>query len=393
MKSNAIKLFGKKKWVIYSIALFVGAAMGIITPIATTHMTKHGESNIWIGLVSSSLYFFIALGSMYGDRKMRGKDMGPFMVTGLLFTGLGSILFPLLNNQYLWLIFMSVMGVGISFNLMGVQTALHKLSEDKNRAMVSGIYSLCFALGFVISSVFGPMLYEYNEKIPFIFSAACLVLGAALILFMLKGMLVIPSYPEEKVLKKIMLPLYGAFTYGFSETTLVSLYPMFLLNQNIDLSQIGYALGIFVVGSMIGAVPVTYLADKIGREKCLMVTLFVSMLAILGITLFSDFASKLIFSFIAGFAVGPIYPLTLALSVQNLNEKELPSGTALFNVSYGFGSTAGPFLSALIMGVFGNDYIFSLCLLLFFVLIVGMFTMKQNANQLKYEGENRDGAI
>lgn len=375
------QLFCEKKWVIYSIAFLVGAAMGIISPLATTHMLKHGAGNLWIGTVSSSFFLFLALGSIYAGQKMRGKDISLLIISGLLFTSLCSIVFPLINHPIIWLGLMSMMGIGISFNLVGLQTALHKLTEDRTRAVVSGIYTLCYALGLVVSAVAGPIIYESNEWLPFSLSGICLVLGASLIYTMLKGVLVLPAFSEEKVFRKILVPLYGVFAYGFSETTLVSLYPMFLLHQNIDLHQVGYGLGIFVIGSIIGAVPVTYLADKLGRDKTLAFCLVISIIAILGIILYSSFTIKLIFSFIAGFTIGPVYPLTLALSVQNLSEKELPSGTSLFNVSYGFGSAAGPFLSSLVMGAFGNNYIFSLCLLLFVSLLIRMVAFKKESSK------------
>lgn len=367
--------------------------MGIITPLATTHMSKQGVGPIGIGIISSSFFFALVLGSILGDRKMRGKDLTQPIITGLLMTALCAVFFPLVGNPLLWLTLMFTMGIGISFNLVGIQTALHQLSHDQNRAMVSGVYTLCYAFGFVISSVVGPMIYERNANIPFNLSAFSLVLGAFLIFFLLKGTMVISPHPEEKVFTKILVPLFGAFAYGFSETTLVSLYPLYLLSQNIDLSQIGYALGIFVLGSLVGAVPVTYLGDKMGREKSMILSLVISIFAIVGIILFEGLLGKLVFSFIAGFTVGPIYPLTLAMSVQNLSAKELPSGTALFNMSYGLGSAAGPFLSSLVMGIFGNAYIFSLCLFLFTLLLIGMIVRKHSSSQFIYGGENQDGII
>ena len=393
MENKTGKLFGNKKWVIYCIALLVGGAMGIITPLATTHMSKHGVGPIWIGIISSSFFFALVLGSIFGDRKMRGRDLTQPIITGLLMTALCDLFFPLVGNPFLWLTLMFIMGIGDSFNLVGIQTALHQLSHYQNRAMVSGIYTVCYALGFAISSVVGPMIYELNDSIPFNLSAFSLMLGAFLIYFLLKGVMVIAPHSEEKVFTKILMPLFGVFTYGFSETTLVSLYPLYLLNHNIDLSHIGYALGIFVLGGLVGAVPITYLGDKLGREKSLIVSLVISIFAIFGIILFDGLLGKLVFSFIAGFTVGPIYPLTLAMSVQHLSKKEMPSGTALFNVSYGLGSAAGPVLSSIVMGTFGNHYIFSLCLFLFALLLIGMITRRNSSSQFIYGGENQDGII
>ncbi|AWC34061.1 MFS transporter [Bacillus cytotoxicus] len=380
MREKYSRFFDEKKWLIYGIALFIGVAMGMISPLATTHMVHHHIGNIGVGAVSSSFFLFIALGSLYLDRKMRGKDIHFTIVIGLLCASVGSVLFPFVTSVFLWFLLMSIMGMGISFNLVGIQTGLQKVTKEDIRAAVSGLYTFSFAMGLVVSSVFGPIMYQYKAWLPFLIGSMSLGMGALLIYSKLKGFFLLAAYPEEKVMSRIKLPLLGAFTYGFSETTLITLYPMFLLSQSFNLSEIGYALGVFVVGGIIGAIPITYAADKIGRGKCLAICLFIAIFVVLGILVYDDLVSKLIFSFLAGFAIGPLYPLTWALSIQRLNERELPSGTALFNITYGLGSTIGPFLSAVIMRVLGNEHIFSLCLLLFIVLLIWVVTMKKDTN-------------
>ena len=323
MKNKLLIIIGQRKWIIYLIALFVGFSMGTIVPLATTHMTQLNTSNIWIGIISSSFFLLMAFGSIYVDRNIRGKDVTNSIVIGLLLTAGCAVVFPLFNSYLIWLLLMSLMGLGISLNLVGMQTAMHSLSGQETRAVVSGIYSFCFAIGFVLSAVSGPVLYEIEEWIPFMIASFALLFSSLFIYVKLKGVLIIPSYPEEKVFHRVKLPLAGAFTYGFVETTVISLYPLFLILQGFEITKIGYALGFFIVGSIIGTIPITYLADRIGREKCFSISVFMSIIAIVGVMTFTDFTGILIFSFVCGFVVGPLYPLTLALTVQDLNEREL----------------------------------------------------------------------
>ncbi|GAE87149.1 MFS transporter [Acetivibrio straminisolvens] len=386
------KLVDKNKWVMYCVSLMIGLAMGIINPLATTHMARNNAGDILVGIISSTYFLFMAIGSVYVYKKQRGRDLRMLMIFALAMAAVSSVIFPLFTNFILWFLLMSLMGTGISLNMVGIQTAMHKVTDSENKALVSGIYSFCFAFGFVLSAVIGPAVYENISWMAFLMGSLGLCIAAFLVYFRLKNLLVIPENDGEKteereVFSKITLALLGAFAYGFSETTLVSLYPLFMSRLNYSSVQSGYALGIFIVGSIIGTIPVSYLADRIGRKKCLTLVISVSLIPIVGIMVFDNFIAKMIFSFVAGFTVGPIYPLSLALSVQDLTGKELISGTAFFTFAYGIGSTTGPFLSSVAMRYLGNKYIFSITLLFFVSMLLYMIG---ESIRLRKKAKNED---
>ncbi|WP_010681246.1 MFS transporter [Acetivibrio cellulolyticus] len=382
MKEKLRPVLGNKKWVIYIMAFLVGIAMGIINPLTTTHMEESNVEGIWIGIISSAYFFLMAFGSIFTDRKMRGKDVRKVIMIGLLMTSVGSAIFPWVSLNLIRLVLMCFMGAGISFFMVGIQTALHNLSDDNNRATVSGLYSLCFAAGFIVSSFTGPMIYERVKWVAFAAGSVCLIAVLIMISLMFnKGLLTIPLRPKGAVFNKIILALLGSFTYGVSETTVVCMYPLFLLRQNYQLSVIGYGLSIFVVGSIIGIMPFSYIADKVGRRKSMAVCVVIAILSIIGIVFADNFAIRMVFSFIAGFVIGPIYPLSMALAVQDLCKEEIPSGTALFTFYYSFGAAAGPFSSSVLMNAFGNKQIFTVSLVLFVALIIYVFVDKKQSQQ------------
>ncbi|AKG33950.1 MFS transporter [Paenibacillus durus] len=373
------ELFGGGKGIIYSIALLVGTSMGVITPLSTTHMTANHVDEIWIGVISSSYFFFMALGSVFVDRTMRGSNVKKVITTGLLLTAVCGALFPLFTLNGVWLGLMSLMGIGISCNMVGMQTALHNLSDTKSLGMVNGIYSLCYALGLIVSAALAPQVYSYTVWLPFAFSSLCLILAAGIIHFKLHGVLVIPGRAREKVVSKIKPALFGAFVYGFSETIVVALYPLYLIREHVAVSETGYALSIFVVGSIIGLLPLTYLADRMGRRKCLALCVLLSTMTVIGIVSVSDLSLKMLFSFAAGLMIGPMYPLSMALAVQDLPQSERSSGNAWFTTFYGFGSAAGPFFSSVVMDIWGHRHIFTASLLLFGLFLTHMFVTRKGS--------------
>ncbi|RCX09586.1 putative MFS family arabinose efflux permease [Anaerobacterium chartisolvens] len=364
--------FAGGKAVYYAVALLVGGAVGIINPLVTAHMTVKNTGNVWIGIVSSSYFIFLSVGAVIINNKMKGRDVRNIIVAGLCIAALCTFLFPFVHNTVVWLLLMCFTGIGISFNMVGIQAALHSSSPDDSRSAVSGMYSLLFASGFVISSVTGSLIYARLAWAAFAAGGIYLIAAVALIRLGLKEVHTIPAGAGEKVFSKIFTALCGSFAYGFSETTLVSLYPLFLLKQGYSVDAMGYALGIFVIGCITGIVPVTRMSDRMGRSRCLFIIILASFAAIFGIVMLDNFILRMAFSFIAGFALGPVYPLSLAMSVQDLPHSEISSGTAMFTFSYGIGSAAGPFLSSLLMNALGNNHIFTLSFVLFAAFLVLM---------------------
>jgi MFS family permease len=373
LKQKIQLVFSNNKWVIYVIGLFIGIAMGIINPLASTHLKENNVGSLWIGIVSSSFFLFVSIGSIYIDKNLRNTSIQDTMIVGGMIAAVAVSIFPFVSNLFILLLLMMIIGFCIGLNMVGVQTILQALASEDVRGIINGVYSLYFAIGFVLSTVIGPVLYEYKTWIPFMFSSVTLLLCLVIVKLSLKEKLVFLEKTKVNTFKKVSIGLQGAFLYGFTETTLTTLYPVFLIHQKYNLSELGYALGIFVLGSIVGIIPITYISDRFGRERTLIISIVISIFTFLGIAVLNNFALRLIFSFLSGLIIGPIYPIALAISVQNLNKEEMASGISSFTSFYGIGSTIGPIISSVTMSLFGDDQIFSVCLVLFTIFIFTIY--------------------
>lgn len=352
------------------MAFFLGITLGMLTPIASTHMARLHEGNFNIGLITSAYFLFIALTSFFINRRLLNKDVKKLIILGLVITALSSSLFPFVRGTLPWFIIMAVTGVGISFYMVGSQTILQNLATENIRATVSGVFTLFNVFGVLISSSCGPMIYGRVSWAPFVIGGISLLIASVILLTTLKGEVVIPSYAKKKVFRKISFALYTVFAYALIETTLVSMYPVFLLKQHFSYSMLGMALGVFAFGSVIGTLPITAVADKVGKEKTMLGALLITVLGLAAILIFSNPMGRVVFSFIAGFGVGPIYALSMAINAQNLESSELQAGTAIYTGCYGIGSTIGPLLSSFMVSAFGYGNIFDINFILFGLLIV-----------------------
>jgi MFS family permease len=371
-KVSAKEIFGKNKWVLFVMAFFLGITLGMLTPIASTHMENLHQTSFSIGLITSAYFLFISLTSFFINGILHNKDLKKLILIGLVLTAISSTIFPFVSNTVIWFILMALCGIGISFYMIGSQTILQNLTTENMRATVSGVFSVFNVVGVLLSSTCGPMIYGLNSHAPFIIGGISLIFASIILLIFIRGEVVIPSYAKKKVFKKISIALYSVFAYALIETTLVSMYPVFLLKNSFTYNMLGIALGIFALGSVIGIVPITAAADKIGKEKALIIAVIITAIGLTAIIAIDNAGLRVVASFVAGLGVGPIYALSMALNAQNLESSELQAGTALFTAVYGIGSTIGPVLSSIIVSLFGYINMFDLSFLLFAVLIVKM---------------------
>ena len=373
MPKIAKSLFAEGLPALYAVAFLAGISIGLFNPFISTFMTEHQIGEMWIGANSSTYFLAIALGTPLVPKVLRQIGLRRTMILGLVVTGLSAPLFPLTNQLSLWFLIRIVMGIGVCLYLVCEQTGLNYFCQENTRALVNGINALFFSFGFGIGPVVGASIYKYSPNLAFALGGALILSGAIVVWLTLpERQITFHHLDRTQPIKNLTIPLQGAFAYGFTVSTLVSLYPVYLLKQNQSLEQIGYTFSFFVAGSVLATVPVTHLGDKLGRGKILSFTAGVSLFSLLCLSLSSNPQLNPLFSFLVGSSVSPIFPLTLALIGEKLPTTQLSAGSSLLTAIYGLGCTAGPLLSSLMMNQFNQQYIFSLAILIFAIFIVNL---------------------
>lgn len=372
--------FGNGLPVFYIIAFLCGISIGLFNPFISTFMAQHHVDQIWIGINSTEYFLTIALATPLVTRILHQLGLRRTMMFGLALMGLSAPLFPLTTQLPLWFIIRAVMGFACCLYLVGGQTGLNHFCNDKNRAIVNGLYALAFNFGFGIGPVIGSTLYHVSPKLTFSIGSTIVLSGVAVVWMGLRETFIAVQSLRVGIVKRLTLPLHGAFAFGFAEATIVSLYPVYLLNHQFDIQHIGYIFAIFVVGGLVATVPVSHLADRVGRLKILFICVSILLFSMLSLSLTDSFTATQICAFIAGASMSPIFPLALTLIGEKLSLDELSSGSALFKTVYTFGCTAGPILSSVSVKIFGDRYIFSLLMVVFTLFLVKMMKRDKKMN-------------
>ena len=379
-------LFSTQLLTLYLLSLLFGIALGLFNPLMSTFMEQQQVSQIWIGINSTVYFLAIAIATPFVNRLLRQRGSRWILLLGLLVMGLSASSFPLTSQLPLWFILRIGMGFGVSCFFIAGQTALNHFSHESNRTKVSGIYFLALGLGFIIGPTLGPQFYNVSPQLAFLMGGMVVMSAFGIVWCYFREKLTRSTSSSTLLLpliKQFKFPIHGVFVYGMAEATLITLYPVFLLHQNYSVEQMGFTLSIFVLGSLLSTVPVTNLADSLGKIKVLSACIFVGILASLGLTFIDNYGLILMFSMLAGASIGPVYPVCLALIGEQVISKDLSAGTALFTTTYSLGNAAGPILSSLMMEMLGNRFIFSAFIPLYILLLLRIRT--RGKKQLKFK--------
>ncbi len=360
---------------LYVIAFLSGISIGLFSPFISTFLEQNQVGDVLIGANSTVYFLAVALGTPLVSKILHHLGLRRTMMLGLLLMGISAPLFPMTREISLWFMIRAVMGFASCFYLVSGQTALNHFCQDSNRAIASGLYAMAFSFGFGIGPVIGSALYKVSPTLTFSLGSFLILSGIIVVYIGLpERAVVIQQSSGTKIFKKLTLPLHGAFAYGLIISTLVSLYPIYLVRQNYSVEQVGYTFSVFVIGGLLATVPVTQLADRIGRLEILVGSVCIALFILVSLSFTENFIATQILVFIGGVSISPIFPLSLALIGEKLSRDELSAGSAAFTALYGCGCTAGPLLSSIVMKTLNEQYIFSFCIII--LVIFGLKLMK-----------------
>ncbi|MCZ8192199.1 MAG: MFS transporter [Microcystis sp. LE19-338.1B] len=388
MTKNANSPFSVGLPALYLVAFLSGISLGLFNPFVSTLMKEKGYDNIVIGANSTLYFFVIAAGTPIVASILRQIGLRKTMMLGFLLMGITAPLFAFTTQLSFWFIIRGVMGLACCLYLISGQTAINYFCNDQNRAMVNGLDALAFSLGFGIGPIMGAVAYNLSPKITFLLGSGLILSGIVVVFFGLPEKTVKFQKPNFSIIQKLKLPLQGAFAYGFSVATLVSLYPLFLLEQNYGIERMGLIFGLFILGGLISTVPITHLADKMGKVKVLVVSVIIVIVSVFGLSLIENPMITPFLAFVSGVGMSPIFPLSLALIGSTVTLNELSSGSAVFTSIYSAGCTAGPILSAIVMTMMGTRYIFSLMLVIFVLFLLSLSQSQKSHPDYQHSSEN-----
>jgi MFS family permease len=250
---------------------------------------------------------------------------------------------------------------------------------------------LFFGIGFAVGPLMTPLV-NISLSLPFIISSAMCLVGWVFI-FALKN-----EYPENdegigglkdtgkrfgQALKYGWVAFLPPLAYGFLESSLNGIFPVYALRSGIEVSEVSILLTSFAVGGIITQLPLGILSDRFGRRKVLIVILFLGFTSFSAASFLEESFLGLFICFLsAGMVVGSTFSLGIAFMTDIMPKNLLPTGNLLCGIAFSLGSLTGPSIGGVIIQAFKQISFFHIVSTLLFsiFLVIVVFGKRMKVN-------------
>lgn len=264
----------------------------------------------------------------------------------------------LVQNVYVWFPMRFLLGAAGAMLWSASETVINELADENWRGRIIGVYGSAGAAGFAI----GPLILIMTGTeglLPFIVTAT-FVMAASLPLFWLRNQGGADDTAGHASLGRIfrLVPhiMLLNLTYAAAVEAFIAFFPLFGIHIGLNEARSLSMLATFALGGVVLQLPLGWLADRMQRQKLLLLCLILTMTGFLILPeIVSQKVGGPIFVFVLGGAEGMIYALGVILLGQTFRGAELAAASVLFTGMWGAGTMLGPAIVGAGMDVFGDS--------------------------------------
>ncbi|MEK3763613.1 MULTISPECIES: MFS transporter [unclassified Solibacillus] len=375
--------YNQRRFIILVIIVSIsGFSQGMLLPLISVIFEGDGVSSTLNGLNATGLYIGTLLISPFIEQPLRKYGYKPIIVFGGALVFISLMLFPFWKSVMFWFILRLLIGIGDHALHFATQTWITTSTASHKLGKAMSIYGLSFGIGFAVGPLFVPLI-KISESFPFIVSSGLCLLAWSLVFLVknekpetLAGDANQNSFSRYKLAVKYgWIAFLPPFVYGFLESSLNALFPVYALRKDFNIAYVSIILASFSIGAILMQFPLGALGDKIGRRKVIVSGLMV------GSTFFfigNFWENSEIFVaatfLLAGMSVGSMFSLGITYMTDLTPKELLPTGNLLCGIFFSLGSLSGPLLGGLYLEVFPDSgFLFVISVMLLAVAIVILF--------------------
>ncbi|MGN4127441.1 MFS transporter [Lysinibacillus sphaericus] len=382
--------YSRKRFAILVLIVSIsGFSQGMLLPLISIIFERDGVSSALNGLNATGLYIGTLLISPFIEQPLRKWGYKPIILIGGALVFVSLLVFPLWKSVTFWFILRLFIGVGDHALHYATQTWITSTTDHKSLGKGMAIYGLSFSMGFAV----GPLmvrLIQISEAMPFIVSSIMCLFAWSFVFFLrnekperLTGDMNARGWNRYKAAILFgWIAFLGPFVYGFLESSLNALFPVYALRKGFEVDMIPIILSVFTFGGILTQVPLGALGDKIGRRIVLMTGSFggAILFAIASFLEHSQMAVAIAF-FCAGTLVGSMFSQGITYMADLTPKELLPTGNLLCGIALSIGSLTGPFLGGIYLEFVKNYSFLLLVALLLLTVALVLLIFGKNKNK------------
>jgi len=374
----------KRFYILVAIVAISGFSQGMLLPLISVIFEQDGLSVTLNGLNATGLYIGTLLISPFMEAPLRRFGYKPVIIVGGMLVFLSLLLFPLWKSVTFWFVLRLLIGIGDHALHFATQTWITSTSPEKQLGKNIAIYGLSFGAGFAVGPLLVNLIHIF-EGLPFIVSGILCMLAWSLV-FKVDN-----DFPEHTTgststsgsfkrfavtTKVAWFALLPGFGYGFLESSLNAIYPVYALRTSIDVSMLSLIISAFSIGGLVTQIPLGHLSDRFGRRNVLLTVLSIGSLIFFLASFYESNAWFIAtFFLVAGMFIGSTFSLGIAYMADTTPREMLPTGNLLCGIFFSLGSLSGPFLGGLFLELANGLSFFiliaSVLFVIFLLLVLG----------------------
>jgi len=347
------------------------AANGMANPLLPLFAASLGASSVFVGFVVASYWLtriFVEFPSgLISDRIGRRIPI----IVGLLISSISAVWSSFSTNPFDLTLARSVWGIGAAL-FFSPATALLVDLFKVGRGRALGTFQGIEFVGSFLGAPLGGYLAElFGFNIALIVCGVLSFAGFAVVLSSreLKNVGAAPFRRARVSLRGSLgsLRSWGMFVIccaAFSRLFVMqgihsTVFPLYANRQlGIDLSMIGFILGVRSAGLAIATVSAGTLSDRVGRRPILFVGSLLSGVALSLYPLARTVEGLLSLMFLDGVALGAISVMLPVLVPEAVGPESTGAAMGVYRTFFAFGAVAGPILLMIASDYFGMVFCF-----------------------------------
>jgi len=336
----------------------VTVTLGIAWPFLAIVLERQGVSPWLNGLSASVQMMAVLVVAPLGPRLIGALGSVRAMTAGLAGMAAMLCLLPVFPNVWVWFPIRFMLGFSAELAFMVGDIWINQLANERTRGRLIGLYGMFLHGGFGIGPIAITLLGSDNWLVLYV-GVAILLCGLLPMLWARGAAPAIAGNPRARLLRFLRLAptlMVAGLMFGLIDSGTLSLLPVYGIDKGLDAESAAFLLTMFVAGSVIGQLPLGWLADHMDRHRLLAWCTFFTMLSIAALP-FAIASERLtwVVMGVMGVALGSFYLLAITMVGARFRDADLVSANATVLFVWGIGMMLGPALSGSAMDALGPD--------------------------------------
>ena len=310
-----------------------------------SHWLKNDQrqTDTAIGLNHSTYYFGLGLAAIAVPWLMRRRRRS-CAPAGMILSGLTLALFPFGETQGAWFGLRFLNGVAAGLSLIPLETLISRGSASDVRTRNFGFYAVALTVGGAVGFWAGLDFYTHWGSMAFFLGCIPPIVGGLALAFWLTW----PELEKEEAAENVPIIIHHKFlsfgtawSQGFLEGGMVAFLSLYLVSLQLTADAAGGLMAVLMLGVILFQVPVSWLADRLGKVPVLLTCFALVVFGLITLPLCKPSVWLGMNLFLFGACSGALYPLGLSLLGEGMADHRLPRLYAWYMATECFGSQLG----------------------------------------------------